>query len=162
MSVNKESDDEGKPRILIFSNVDPREQNRNYFDLKADVMHAEIVAFVVPFDKKVRHRSNFFNSIRIVTWEEPSGDKRRAEQYLELYRITKAEAVVHLGWDFRMPRASSEAGIFTINPMIYRDLIGLRLSVYIHILLHNRVPDGYESSTYERRKKDRKSLPVEL
>ncbi len=157
MSVNNENDDEEKLRILIFSNIDPREQNQNYFSLKADVMRAEIVAFVVPFDERVKQGSNFYNSIPIVTWEEPSGDKRRAQQYSDLYEITKAEAVIHLGWCFRMPKASSEAGIITINPMIYESLNGLRLSVYIHLLLYHRVPDGYESSTYERRERAKKS-----
>ena len=148
MSVNKESDDEGKPRILIFSDVDPREQNFKYLHLANELL--DVAAYVVPFVEGVDEDLTLFNNTPVISWKEPHQDVERAEQYLYLYKVSIAEAVVHLGWEYRVPGAS-EAGEIVVYKLLYQDMSGLSLSLLIYLRLGRKIPQKYRVLTYEQR-----------
>jgi len=101
-------------KILIFLPKDPRFVVHSFLPLSERLMRATIVAYVVPYEGIP---SGLHENIPIITWEEPNSDKLRAQQYLDLYEISKAEVAVHIEWPYPMPGAS-EAGLLHIYTLL--------------------------------------------
>lgn len=84
---------------LILLSEDPREITKDWIKLKPEIAGITLVSYVVPFESIKRPGKLMFNDVPIIPWEEPSDDYRRAEQYLKLIKVTKAEYLISLGWD---------------------------------------------------------------
>jgi hypothetical protein len=141
--VSNHEGDKNKLNVLIFLDVDPHGETRDYINLREEVMHTNIVAYVAPYQHIADKTKKYYKGAPLVSWEEPNSEELRKYQYHFLYQASKADAVIHLGWKYPIPK-QSEAGVIRIHPLIYKDFSGINLSVLIHIKLHHSIPKGYE------------------
>lgn len=125
-------------RTIVLLDTYPAHVLGDWINLHEDIAGISVIAFVVPFERVPRGGSLFFNGKPIVTWEDPGTERRRAEQYLTLYRVTQAESLIDLGWPYTIPCANPEeyARMVTLPKVLYSVMSGITLSRVIHKKLY--------------------------
>lgn len=117
------------PRTLILMDEDPRLVMGNWLRIDERVAGVSIVAYIVPFGAIQKHADPFHNGVPIITWEDPHDDAARARQYIDLYRIVRADRVIDLGWSYPILLGAGDAAyVISVPPLLYTIMSGIRLS----------------------------------
>lgn len=134
-----------KKRAVILLNEDPRTSKEEYLHLQPEIIDCELIAYVAPDELLPDKKNYYYNGhgthpdVPLVSWEEPDTNEQRAQQYCDLFQICKADLAIHLGWPYTIP-SSGEANIFTVRPIVFKDLSGEKLSRLLHVKIHGLTP----------------------
>jgi hypothetical protein len=122
--------------VIFLLPVDPRHVTADWINLDYDVAGVTPVAFVVPLEKMSPGGVHTFRDVPIITWEKPIGIRAEAEQYLLLYRITGAEYVISLGWEYQIPAGPGDEGfMISVSPLLFAKSSGRLPSRFLQIRL---------------------------